>query len=632
LKPEFTLTSVEQMEADTNKLHDLACEACGVETWADRNEKQKPHCKFGDQGICCRVCSMGPCRITAKADRGICGADAHAIAGRHYLRRAAAGSAAHSDHAREIAHTLLSTKPEGPYTIRDEGKLKNLAAEWNISFEDRDIYEVAHDVALHGLGEFGKPFGTLDCLKRATEERQELWQKEELAPRAIDREVATSLHMTHMGNTADAEALVRQSLRVGLADGWGGSMIGTDFSDIMFGTPTARDTEGNLGVLEKEMVNIVVHGHDPAFSEIMVTAADSKQAQDYCKSKGIKGINIVGLCCTANEVAMRHGIRMVGNFLQQENALLTGAIDMMCVDVQCIFPSLGPLSECYHTKFITTSPVCRIPGSEYVKFEPETAMENANRLVREAIDNFQSRDESKIWIPESKQKATVGYPNEQIIKELDGVTNSHLEDRGSYKPAIDAIKAGVLRGAVAMVGCNNPKIRPDWSHIEIMKQLLANDILVITTGCSAQAATKGGLMNKDAKEFCGDGLKRVCTLVGIPPILHMGACVDISRMMLLATDIAKQWQVPITSIPVVGCAPEWMSEKAVAIANYVVATGLDTYLGVDPQVSGSEQMSYLISEGTRKLTGAGYIINTNPDELVAAMIAGIEAKRELLEI
>jgi carbon-monoxide dehydrogenase catalytic subunit len=409
-------------------------------------------------------------------------------------------------------------------------------------------------------------------------------------------------------------------------------MIGTEFTDIMFGTPTARETEGNLGVLEHDMVNIVVHGHDPAFSEMMVTAADKAEVKEYCKSKGIKGINIAGLCCTANEVAMRHGIRMVGNFLQQENAILTGAVDMMCVDVQCIFPALGELTECYHTKFVTTSPVCRIPGSEYVKFEPATAAEQAIRLVKDAIDNYANRDEAKLWIPESKEKAAVGYPNEQIIKELDGVTNSHLEERGSYRPAIDAIKAGVLRGAVAMVGCNNPKVRPDYSHIGIMRKLMENDILVVTTGCAAQAATKAGLMSKEAKELCGDGLKRVCTLVGIPPILHMGACVDISRMMLLATDIAKQWDVPITSIPVVGCAPEWMSEKAVAIANYVVATGLDTYLGIEPQVKGSTQMMHLITDGTREITGAGYIINTDPDELVEAIIEGLEAKRRLLNI
>jgi carbon-monoxide dehydrogenase catalytic subunit len=638
-KEDLNFTTVEQLEADTDKLCELAC-AAGAETWQERKEKQQPQCKFGEQGICCRICSMGPCRVTPKADRGICGADAHAIAGRHYLRMAVAGSAAHSDHAREMAHALLKSDPDSQFKIRDEAKLMRVAAEWGIESEGRDIYDVAHDVALHGLNEFGKPFGTLDYLKRATGERQKVWAEQEIEPRAIDREVCTSMHMTHMGNTADAPALVRQSLRVGMADGWGGSMIGTDFSDILFGTPTARATEGNLGVLESDMVNIVVHGHDPAFSEMMVLAAGLKEMQDYATEKGAKGINITGLCCTANEVAMRHGVRMVGNFLQQENAVLTGAVEMMCVDVQCIFPALGPLTDCYHTIFVTSSPIARIPGSKYVKFETETAFDQAKTLVKEAIDNYGNRDPKKVFIPEHKEAASVGYPCEQIILELDDVTNSHgvltvngdKEERGSYKPAIDAIRSGVLRGAVAMVGCNNPKVRPDYSHIDIMKTLMANDILVVTTGCAAQAAAKAGLMDKEAKQLCGDGLKRVCTLVDIPPILHMGACVDISRMMLLATGIAKDWGVDITKIPVVGCAPEWMSEKAVAIANYVVATGLDVYLGIQPQVQGSEQMMELITQGTREISGAGYTINTDPDELVRAIIDGIEAKRKLLDI
>ncbi|MDR1204405.1 MAG: anaerobic carbon-monoxide dehydrogenase catalytic subunit [Peptococcaceae bacterium] len=624
-------TTIEQMEADTAKLKEMACAAC-AETWEDRKVNQTPQCKFGEEGICCKICSMGPCRITPKASRGICGADAHAIAGRNYLRMAAAGSAAHSDHGREIAHVLHKTSPDGSYHIRDEGKLLRLAAEWGVATEGRDIYDVAHEVAEVGLMEYGKPFGTLRFLSRATDERKQLWEELEIAPRAIDREVATSMHMTHMGNTADADALVRQSLRVGMADGWGGSMMGTEFTDILFGTPTVRATESNLGVLEKEMVNIIVHGHDPAFSEMVVVAAETKEMIDYARSKGAKGINIAGLCCTANEVTMRHGVRMAGNFLQQENALLTGAVEMICVDVQCIFPALGPLAECFHTKFVTTSPVARIPGSIYVKFETETAMAQATEIVRMAIDNYENRDQSKIFIPESKQGAVVGYPCEQIIKELDGVTNSHVDERGSYMPAIDAIKSGVLRGAVAMVGCNNPKVRPDYSHIEIMKELLRNDILIVATGCSAQAAAKAGLLSKEAKFLCGAGLRRVCELVGIPPVLHMGACVDISRMMLLVTDIAKDWGVKVTDLPIVGCAPEWMSEKAVAIANYVVATGIDTYLGIEPQVKGSSQMMELITEGTRKLTGAGYVINKDPHELVTAIIAGVEAKRAALGI
>ena len=625
------LTTIEQMDEVNAKLREQACNAC-AETWEDRNKKQTPHCKFGEDGVCCRICSMGPCRITPKADKGICGADAHAIAGRNYLRTIAAGTSAHSDHAREILHILHSASADGNYKIRDEQKLIRLAKEYGVPTEGRDIYDIAHDVADVGLAEFGKSFGTQNFIKRATDERQRVWLEQGIEPRAIDREIATALHMTNMGNTASADALIRQGLRTSLSNGWGGSMLGTEITDILFGTPTVRSTEGNLGVLEADMVNIVVHGHDPAFSEMVVCAAEVRELVDYAKSKGAKGINIVGLCCTANEVAMRHGVRMAGNFLQQENAVLTGAVEMMCVDVQCIFPALSALCECFHTKFVTSSPIARIPGSIYVEFKPDTAFQQAKDLVKMAIDNFTNRDKSKVFIPQVKQGAVVGYACEQIIGHLDGVANSHTDVFGSYKPAIDAIKAGVLRGAVAIVGCNNPRVRPDFAHFEIMKELLANDILIVATGCAAQVATKAGLLNREAKKFCGDGLRRVCELVNIPPILHMGACVDISRMMLLATGIAKDWGVDTTQIPVVGCAPEWMSEKAVAIANYVVSTGLDVYLGIEPQVKGSSQMMELITQGTRKITGAGFIINTDPHALVKAIIDGIEAKRLKLGI
>lgn len=624
-------TSVEEMEADAAKLRELACLSC-ADTWVNRNEQQGNHCKFGEDGVCCRICSMGPCRITAKSPRGICGADAGAIAGRNYLRMVAGGAASHSDHGREICHTLYHSKADGNYKIMDEKKLLSLAKEWEIETEGRDIYDIAHEVALIGLEEYGKPFGTQRFLNRATQERQRVWAQTGVAPRAIDREVTTAMHMTHMGCSAEPEALVRQSLRTGMADGWGGSMMGTEFSDILFGTPYPMETEANLGVLERDMVNIIVHGHDPAMSEMLVIATEMPDMIEYARSKGARGINVAGLCCTANEVAMRHGIRMAGNFLQQENAILTGVVEMIAVDVQCIFPSLGPLSECFHTKFITTSDIAKIPGATHVKFNPDTALDQAKELVKMAIENFENRDESKIFIPQNKQKAAIGYSCEGILQRLDSVTNSYVDELDTYKPLIDCIKSGVLRGAVAIVGCNNPKVRPDYSHIEIMKKLLKNDVIIVATGCSAQAAAKAGLLNKEAKEICGDGLKRVCELADIPPILHMGSCVDISRMMLLATGIAKDWDIDVSQVPVVGCAPEWMSEKAVAIANYVVSTGIDTYLGIEPQVKGSAEMMHLITQGTRDIVGAGYVINKNPEELADAMIAGIEAKRAALKL
>ena len=627
------LITVEQMEAATAALLENGIKV-GADSWQQRAKNQTPHCGFGEAGTCCRICSMGPCRITPKAPRGICGCDVHGIVGRNYLRFTAGGSATHSDHGREIMHTLHQTREGGNYQVKDPDKLIRIAKEWGVETEGKDIYDLAHEMAEIGLLEYGKPFGVQRFLKRAPEHTQELWNKAGIEPRAIDREVSQSLHMTHMGCSSMPEALIRQSLRAGLSDGWGGSMMGTEFSDVMFGTPKPIDTTANIGVMEKDNVNIIVHGHDPSLSEMIVFYANDPEMIAYAKENGAKGITVAGVCCTSNEVTMRHGIPMAGNFLNQENVVLTGACEAIVVDVQCIFPALGPLSKCFHTKFITTSPIARIPDSDFIEFHAESAGENAKNIVKTAIENFKNRRPELVNIPELKTKARVGYSLEAIKKELDGVCNSHVDTYGTTKPLIDCVKAGVLRGAVAMVGCNNPKVRPDTAHIELMKKLLKNDIIVILSGCSAQAAAKAGLMDPDAKEYCGEGLKRVCELVGIPPVLHMGSCVDISRMMLLASDIAKDWGINISQIPLCGCAPEWMSEKAVSIGNYVVATGIDTYLGVDPYTTGSSEVVELLQgeHGVKDWVEARFIVDTDIESLGDKMIAGIEAKRAALGI
>ena len=627
----FKLTAVEEFEAATEKLLETG-KKVGADAWQYRAAKQTPHCKFGEQGVCCRICAMGPCRITPKAPRGICGCDVHGIVGRNYLKFTAGGAATHSDHGREICHTLYCAKPEGPYKVKDPEKLIRIAKEWGVETEGKDIYDLAHEMAYLGMSEYGKVFGTQNFLKRAPKHTQEIWEREEIAPRAIDREVSCSLHMSHMGCSSLPEALIRQSLRAGLSDGWGGSMAGTEFSDVLFGTPKPIETEANLGVMVAENVNIVVHGHDPSLSEMICEYADDPEMIAYAKEMGAKGITVSGVCCTSNEVAMRRGIPMAGNFLQQENVVLTGACEAIVVDVQCIFPALGPLSKCFHTKFVTTSPIAQMPDAEYIRFNAETAGENAKAIVKMAIENFKNRKPELVHIPDMKQKATVGYSVEAIVKTLDGVANSQVDEMGTTKPLLECITSGVIRGAVAMVGCNNPKVRPDTAHIELMKKMIANDIIIIASGCSAQAAAKAGLMDKEAKELCGAGLKRVCELADIPPVLHMGSCVDISRMMILAAELAKDSGLNISQLPVVGCAPEWMSEKAVSIGNYVVATGIDTFLGVDPYVSGSDQIAHLLTEGVRDWVEAAYTVEKDIDKLGDAMIARIEEKRTALGI
>ena len=627
----FKLTTVEEFEAATEKLLETG-KKVGADAWQYRAAKQTPHCKFGEQGVCCRICAMGPCRITPKAPRGICGCDVHGIVGRNYRKFTAGGAATHSDHGREICHTLYCAKPEGPYKVKDPEKLIRIAKEWGVETEGKDIYDLAHEMAYLGMNEYGKVFGTQNFLKRAPQHTQEIWEREEIAPRAIDREVSCSLHMSHMGCSSLPEALIRQSLRAGLSDGWGGSMAGTEFSDVLFGTPKPIETEANLGVMVAENVNIVVHGHDPSLSEMICEYADDPEMIAYAKEMGAKGITVSGVCCTSNEVAMRRGIPMAGNFLQQENVVLTGACEAIVVDVQCIFPALGPLSKCFHTKFVTTSPIAQMPDAEYIRFNAETAGENAKAIVKMAIENFKNRKPELVHIPDMKQKATVGYSVEAIVKTLDGVANSQVDEMGTTKPLLECITSGVIRGAVAMVGCNNPKVRPDTAHIELMKKMIANDIIIIASGCSAQAAARAGLMDKEAKELCGAGLKRVCELADIPPVLHMGSCVDISRMMILAAELAKDSGLNISQLPVVGCAPEWMSEKAVSIGNYVVATGIDTFLGVDPYVSGSDQIAQLLTEGVRDWVEAAYTVEKDIDKLGDAMIARIEEKRTALGI
>lgn len=610
----------------------------GAETMWDRRAAQKTQCGFGEAGVCCRICAMGPCRVSPVpgkgAERGICGANADTIVARNFARMVAGGTSAHSDHARDIVHAMHHSSAEGPFKIRDEAKLRRIAAEWGIEAADtKETYALAHELSAMALEEFGKPFGTQRFLKRAPKARQEVWAREDIAPRAIDMEVTTLMHSTHMGCAADYESLFRRGMRTGMSDGWGGSMIGTEFSDIMYGTPTARASSSNLGVIDAEMVNILIHGHDPNLSEMLVLAAQDPAMVELAKAKGAKGINIVGMCCTGNEMTMRHGIKIAGNFYQQEMCIITGAIEAVVVDVQCIFPALPELAKTYHTRFVSTSQKAKIAGDMYIEFSEATGLENAAEIVKIAVENFPNRDASKVEIPDIKQDTLVGYSVEEIINHLDKVVNSQLEDGlGTVKPLVDVIYAGVLRGAAGVVGCNNPKQQHDYAHITVMEELIKRDVICVVTGCAAQAAAKAGLLTLEAKERCGRGLLEVCERVNIPPVLHMGSCVDISRILHIVNLCADVKGIDPALLPVVGIAPEWMSEKAVSIANYVVGSGINTYLGVIPQVLGSPNFTKLLTEDCQEFIGAHFVFEKDPMVMVDKIMEDIEAKRVALGI
>ncbi len=608
----------------------------GIEHCFKRHDLQSPRCKFGSEGVCCRICYMGPCRITKKAERGVCGADANTIAARNFIRMIAGGAAAHSDHGRDVAHVFLETAKGNikGYQIKDRQKLMDVAGYLGIETEGKDLQKIAIEVGEVCLAEFGKQHGHIKFCERAPKKRQEIWKKLGVTPRGVDREIVEIMHRTHMGVDQYYHSLIMQGTRCALGDGWGGSMIATELQDILFEQPWHLRSTVNLGVLKPDYVNIVVHGHEPILSEMIVVAANEPDMIKLAKDKGAAGINIAGICCTANEILMRHGIPIAGNFLFQEFAIATGVVDAMIVDVQCIMQGLSQLQNCFHTKLITTSPKGRIPGATHIEFDEENPLETAREIVRAGVENFPNR-RGEPRIPDEKQTVVAGFTHESVIHMLGG------SFRTGYRPLNDNIINGRVFGIAGVVGCNNVKFTHNEFHTEVVKELVKNNVLVLQTGCSAIACGMAELMVPEAAErFAGEGLAEVCRTVGIPPVLHCGSCVDNSRLLIAASGVVNEGVADkdvflgedIADLPMAGAAPEWMSEKAISIGHYFVASGVFTVFGIGLPVTGAPEFSqYLFAEIEKDLGGKWAVAKT-PKEMAEMMLDHIAEKRRALGI
>ena len=624
-------------------------QAEGVETIFDRAKTMKP-CPIGAEGACCRICAQGPCRVPPPKKKegesgeekkqriGLCGATAETIVARNFARMVAAGTAAHSDHSRGVAKLFKEiAHGEAPgYEVKDVAKLRRVAKDWDVAITEgegdeaktRDKLAIAQDLAEKILKEFGQQEGEINYVRRAPKKRQEIWRKNGVVPRGIDIEVVELMHRTHMGVDQEYHNLMKQSTRCALADGWGGSMISTDLQDIMFGCPTPIAGEINLGVLKEDHVNVVMHGHEPLLPEMLYVAAQDQELITYAQNKGAKGIQLAGMCCSANEVLMRHGVPVAGNYLHQELAVITGAVDALVVDVQCEMQALESVAQCYHTKIVTTDDRARMPLATHIPFDEHHALDVAKQIIRLAIDNFPNR-KAPVMIPSISSPTVVGFSYETIQYLLGGSI------RGSYYTLNDNIINGRVRGVAGVVGCNNCRTTQDNSHLEMIKELLKNDVIVLTTGCAAMAAGKYGLLTPEAAgKFCGAGLAEVCETVGIPPVLHMGACVDNSRILMAATACVKAGGLgtDISDLPAAGAAPEWMSEKAIAIGQYFVASGVYTVFGVTWPTTGSELLTDYLFKGFEEEYGGKWDFEIDPILAAKKMIAHIDLKRKALGI
>jgi len=621
----------------------------GVETIFDRAKTMKP-CPIGAEGACCRICAQGPCRVPPpkkkegetgeekKQRMGLCGATAETIVARNFARMVAAGTASHSDHARGVAKLFIEVakgKAQG-YQIKDVAKLKRVARDWGVAITEgegedakpRSPEAIAQELGPKVLAEFGQQTGEITYVARAPKKRQEIWRKNDVVPRGVDIEVVELMHRTHMGVDQDYHNLMKQSTRCALADGWSGSMISTDLQDILFGCPVPIAGEINLGVLKEDHVNVVMHGHEPLLPEMLFVASQDPELIKAAQSKGAKGIQLAGMCCSANEVLMRHGVPVAGNYLHQELAVITGAVDALVVDVQCEMQALENVAKCYHTKIITTDDRARMPLAEHVAFDEHHALDVAKKILLIAIDNYPNR-RAPVLIPSASSPMVVGFSYETIQYLLGGSI------RGSYYTLNDNIIGGRVRGVAGVVGCNNCRTTQDSAHMTLIKELLKNDVIVLSTGCAAMAAGKYGLLTPEAaSKYCGPGLAEVCETVGIPPVLHMGACVDNSRILMAATACVKAGGLgtDISDLPAAGAAPEWMSEKAIAIGQYFVASGVYTLFGVTFPTTGSEILTDYLFKGIEEEYGGKWDFVADPEEMARRMIAHIDLKRKALGI
>ena len=603
----------------------------GVETAWDRAINMKA-CPIGADSACCKHCAMGPCRLNAKdpyGKVGVCGATIDTIMARNFARMVASGCAAHTDHGmsmldlfREVVNGNIQD-----YRIKDTVKLEEVARSIGIETEGREMMDIAKDLYKELERTYTQVEGEIPFADRVPAKTLETWRKLGIVPRGAMREIMEIMHRTHMGVDQHYENIAKQCSRTALADGWGGSMVATEISDILFGTPSPISIEVNMGVLKEDYVNVIVHGHEPNLFESMIESCNEQSLIEEAKKAGAKGINLAGMCCSGAEVLVRHGIPHAGNFMSTEAILVTGAVDVMCVDVQCIKQGLAKVAECYGTPLITTNPRCHIEGATHIEFHEHTPKDCTDEVVIKAISRFKNR-KAKVEIPQIRNIGVHGFSHEYIKYMLGGTF------RASYRPLNDNIINGRIRGVAGVVGCTNPRVKQDFVHVELVKELIKNDVLVVQTGCSQVALAKAGLTTPEAAVMAGPGLREVCETVGMPPVLGIGSCVDNSRILIACAEMVKEGGLgeSMADLPVAGAAPEWMSEKAISIGQYFVASGVYTVFGVTFPIVEDTKFYNLLFDGLEKQGLGKWGFSPDPYEMARMMIEHIDKKRKALGI
>lgn len=596
----------------------------GIDTVFDRFDAQQPQCGFGTAGTCCKNCHMGPCRITAKSPKGVCGADVHVIAARNILRWVAAGVAAHGARGREVMLALKGAA-DGSLDIPILGPEKVMATARTFGLDTtKEVKALAGEISMILLEDLCRsipgPHRTLEAM--APKDRLELWKKLDILPIGAYHEVFESLHRTTTGTDGDWENLMRQMLRCGLAFAWSSVAGSAVAMDCLYGLPKRSSVDVNLGALDTSTVNIAVHGHSPVLVASIVSASHRENLIDEAIQNGAQGIQLYGICCSGHSALAKFGeIKPLASAVGADLALATGALDLWVADVQDVFPGIMDVAACFHTRVVTTSDSARLPGAEHLGFDHHhsnmaDADKIAEKIIKMAIESYGSRLQGKIFIPPARVQAEVGFSVENITSVF-----------GGAQTFVEHMKAGRIRGVANLVGCNNPKLVYEEAITKIAEKLIRNNVLVLTNGCAAYALLKMGFCNTDGLSMAGNELASVLKPLNLPPVWHMGECLDNARANGLFRMISDTSQRLLSELPLAFSSPEWSNEKGVGAALGFRLLGLNSYHCITPPVTGSDKVSSFFFEQTKDMIGSVMVVESDPDTLADRIIDDIDARR-----
>jgi carbon-monoxide dehydrogenase catalytic subunit len=568
---------------------------------------------------------MGPCRITPKSPRGVCGADAHLIVARNILRWTAAGVAAHGARGREV---MLALKGAADGTldlpILGPEKVVATAKSFGIFEETKTTQQLAGEIALILLEDLCRtlpgPHKTLEAL--APPERLAKWKELDILPVGAYHEVFEALHRTTTGTDGDWENIARQVLRCGLAFAWS-SVVGSSIAmDCLYGLPKRSRISTNLGAIRLDTVNIAVHGHSPVLVAAIVKAARREDLLAEAVAAGSTGIKLYGICCSGHSALAKFGdITPLANAVGAELTLATGALDLWVADVQDVFPGIMDVAACFHTRVITTSDSARLPGAEHIAFDHhhsnlDQADSLAERIVRRGIQAYGERQAGKIFVPQARMDAEVGFSVENI-----------LETFGGADVLLGHLRSGRIRGVVNLVGCNNPKVVYEEAIVKVAEELIAHDILTLTNGCAAFALLKMGFCLPEGLAGAGNGLNQALAPHNLPPVWHMGECLDNARASAFFRTIAIASGEPLTQLPLAFSSPEWSNEKGLGAALGFRLLGLNSYHCIAPPVAGSDKVARFFYEDTQELLGGVMVVDQDPVALAGRIVADFDERR-----